>query len=58
VATFFGQRRRVSKVREEKAYYLIHEFGMPMAEIARDLGVCSSAIIKAVQKLESHNEKL
>jgi len=50
------QTRRVSKVRAEIAYYLSHELGMPMAEIARDLGVCSSAIIKAVQKLESQNE--
>lgn len=52
-----GQRRRVSKVRAGIAYYLSHELGMPMAEIARELGVCSSAIIKAVQKLESQNKK-
>jgi hypothetical protein len=48
-----GQRRRVSEVRSQIAYYLSHELGISMAEIARNLGVCGSAIIKAVQKLES-----
>jgi DNA-binding Lrp family transcriptional regulator len=52
-----GQRRKVSKVRSQIAYYLSHELGISMAEIARNLGVCSSAIIKAVQKLESQNGK-
>jgi chromosomal replication initiation ATPase DnaA len=52
-----GQKRRVSKVRSQIAYYLSHELGISMAEIARNLGVCSSAIIKAVQKLESQNER-
>ena len=52
-----GQRRRVSKVRSQIAYHLSHELGISMAEIARNLGVCSSAIIKAVQKLESQNQK-
>jgi len=52
-----GQRRRVSKVRSQIAYCLSHELGISMAEIARNLGVCSSAIIKAVQKLELRNEK-
>lgn len=41
----------------EIAYYLSDELGMPMAEITRDFGGCSSAITKAVQKLESQNEK-
>jgi hypothetical protein len=52
-----GQRRRVSKVRSQIAYYLSHELGISMAEIARNFGVCSSAVIKAVQKLESQNER-
>jgi uncharacterized coiled-coil DUF342 family protein len=30
---------------------------MPMAAIARELGGCSSAIVKAVQKQESYNER-
>lgn len=53
-----GQRRVVSRVRAQIAYYLCHELGISMAEIARNLGVCSSAIIKAVQKLEGQKEKL
>lgn len=52
-----GQRRRVSKVRAEIAYYLSHELGMPMAEIARQVGVCTSAVAKAVENLESINKK-
>ncbi len=32
---------------------LSHELGVSMAEIARELEVCSSALTKAVQKLES-----
>jgi len=28
------------------------EYGIPLAEIARDLGVCTSAIAKAVRKME------
>ncbi|WAC08357.1 MAG: transposase [Thermodesulfobacteriota bacterium] len=45
-----GQRREASKVRGEIAYYLSQEMGIPMAEIARHLGVCTSAIAKAVKK--------
>jgi DNA-binding MarR family transcriptional regulator len=52
-----GQRRRVSKVRAEIAYYLSHELGVSMAELERGLGVCSSAITKAVQKFESQDRK-
>jgi hypothetical protein len=28
------------------------EYGIPLAEIARDLGVCTSAIARAVRKME------
>jgi hypothetical protein len=27
--------------------------GIPMAEIARHVGVCGSAVVKAIQKMES-----
>ena len=30
-----------------------HEMGVPFAEIARHVGVCTSAVAKAVQSLES-----
>ena len=32
---------------------LSHEMEIPMAEIARHVGVCGSAVIKAIQKMES-----
>jgi len=52
-----GRRREVSHARARISYELSHELGIPAAEIARHLGVCTSAIIKAIQKLESQEEK-
>ncbi|MFH0813062.1 MAG: transposase [Pseudomonadota bacterium] len=52
-----GQRREVSKVRGRIAYYLSHEMGISMAEIARHLGVCTSAIAKAIKSIESGEKK-
>jgi len=49
--------RRISQARAMISYYLSHELGILTAEIARHLGVCTSAIIKAIQKLESQSEK-
>ena len=48
-----GRRRKVSHARARISYHLSHELGIPAAEIARHLGVCTSAIAKAIQKLES-----
>ena len=47
-----GQARKVSRLRSKIAWRLSRECGIPMAEIARDLGVCTSAIAKAVRKIE------
>ena len=47
-----GQARRVSRGRAKIARRLTREYGIQLAEIARDLGVCTSAIAKAVRKLE------
>jgi hypothetical protein len=47
-----GQTRRVSRIRSKIAWRLSREYGIPLAEIARDLGVCTSAIAKAVRKME------
>jgi len=44
--------RKYSGVRAKIAYYLSHEFGISRAEIARQTGVCTSAIAKAIQNLE------
>jgi len=52
-----AQRGVVSKVRGRIAYYLSQDMAIPMAEIARHLGVCTSAIAKAVKKLESEYKK-
>ncbi|MBM4278024.1 MAG: hypothetical protein FJ130_09125 [Deltaproteobacteria bacterium] len=48
-----GQRRRVSELRAEVCYHLSRDFGIPMAEIARHVGVSASAVVKSVQKKES-----
>ena len=45
------------QVRVMISYYLSHELGILTAEIARHLGVCTSAIIKAIQNLESKSKK-
>jgi len=47
-----GQARRVSRVRSKIAWSLSREYGISLAEIARDLGVCTSAIAKPVRKME------
>ncbi len=47
-----GQRRRVSEVRGKMALFLSREMGITMAEIARNLGVSTSAIAMAIRKQE------
>jgi len=47
-----GQTRRVSGVQSKITWRLSREYGIPLAEIARDLGVCTYAIAKAVRKME------
>ena len=49
--------RKYSGVRAKIAYYLSHEFGISRAEIARQMGVCTSAIAKAIQNLEGAENK-
>ncbi len=48
-----GKRRKVSEVRGKISFHLSQEMGIPFAEIARYVGVCTSAVAKAVQSLES-----
>jgi REP element-mobilizing transposase RayT len=52
-----GRRRGISRARAEISYYLSHELGVPAAEIARHLGVCTSSIVKSIQNIESGKEK-
>ena len=49
--------RKYSGVRAKIAYHLSHEFGISRAEIARQLGVCTSAIAKAIQNIEGAKNK-
>lgn len=52
-----GGRRMASRARAKIAYHLSHESGIPMAEIAKYLGVCTSAISKAIRNWEAREEK-
>lgn len=45
-----SQRRKVSTVRAKVGYLLNRERGISYAEIARNLGVSTTAIIKAVER--------
>lgn len=45
-----GRRRVVSRVRADLAHTLMNELGIPSAEIARQLGVSTSAIVKLLQR--------
>jgi len=52
-----GKRKMVSQVRARIAYQLNHEMGVPLAEIARHVGVCTSAVAKAIENIDSQDEK-
>jgi putative transposase len=54
---FGGQRKRVSQARARISYHLSRQMGVPMAEIARQVGVCTSAVAKAIQTMEAGGEK-
>jgi DNA-binding MarR family transcriptional regulator len=49
--------KHLSNVKGPFAFHLSQEMGILMAEIARHLGVCTSAIAKAVKNLESVDSK-
>jgi hypothetical protein len=53
-----SQRRKVSEVRTKIACYLNREMGISMAEIARRLGVGTSAIAMAIRRRNSEGQKL
>jgi REP element-mobilizing transposase RayT len=52
-----GKRRKVSQVRAKLSFQLSREMGEPLAEIARHMGVCTSAVAKAVERLDMRIEK-
>jgi putative transposase len=45
-----GRRRRISQVRSKIACELVETYGIPLAEIARQLGVSTSAISKTLRR--------
>jgi len=48
-----GSRRgRIPQVRAEIAISLVESYGMPLAEVARQVGVSTSAISKALRRAE------
>ncbi len=47
-----GQRRAVSGARGKIAWVLSREYGVSLAEIGRQVGVCTSAVGKALRKKE------
>jgi DNA-binding MarR family transcriptional regulator len=48
-----GQRRKITRLRARIAYYLSREMGVSMAEIARNVGVGTSAIAMAIKHEEA-----
>jgi len=52
-----SRRSSVSGVRARIAHRCIEEMGLPAAEIARHLGVTTSTIIRAVERVNKQGEK-
>ena len=48
-----GRRRQISAVRAQLAVYLVTEGGLSLADAARQLGVSTSGIAKAVARAEA-----
>jgi len=47
-----GSRRRgISRLRARIAFQLVEQYGLPLAEVARQLGVTTSAVSKAITRL-------
>ena len=50
-----GSRRSdISKVRAELSYTLVDELGLTLAEVARLLGVTTSAVTRAIKRIKQH----
>ncbi|NIM97677.1 MAG: hypothetical protein GTO24_06225 [candidate division Zixibacteria bacterium] len=45
-----SRRRRISQVRSRVAHQLAEDFGLSLAEVARQLGVSTSAISKVIKR--------
>jgi putative transposase len=53
-----GQRPAVTRARRKIGWVLSREYGISLAEIARGVGVCTSAIAKGIQKMERQVSKV
>lgn len=53
-----SRRKRISEVRAKIAYRSVEELGLSAAEIAVNLGVNTSAIIKAIARFERQKNML
>lgn len=51
-----GQRRKTAQARAKIAFQLNRDWGISLAEIARNLGVSTSAIANAIRKLEGEQK--
>lgn len=48
-----SRRRAVSELRREICFYLYQELGLPMAEIARQVGIGTTGVAMAIKRLEA-----
>ena len=48
-----SQRRGVSECRKQLCFYLSRELGIPMAEIARQVGIGTTGVIMAIKRMEA-----
>ncbi len=46
-----AKRGRIGRVRSQIACRLVEDYGIPLAEVARQLGVTTSAISKAINRI-------
>jgi REP element-mobilizing transposase RayT len=46
-----SRRRRISQVRAQIVHQLVENFGIPLAEVARQVGVSASAVSKALNRI-------
>jgi chromosomal replication initiation ATPase DnaA len=53
-----SQRRAVSKLRRSLCFYLYRELGIPLAEIARQVGVGTTGVAMAIKGMEESDSKI
>ena len=51
-----SRRRAVSKLRRKLCFYLYRELGIPLAEIARQVGIGTTGVAMAVKRMEAEDK--